>query len=399
MKKYDHIIVGASQAGLTAARTLREEQPKASILIINGEDRHPYKRTHLTKKLATGFTTEELALYPPAWYTEMNLERRDSPAIELNPLNKTLVLETGERVMGHRILLAVGALPLIPSIPGKEEILHLRKADETERIRERLINSNRVLIIGQGVEGVEMAEQCRLMGLDVISTSTSSRLMSRWLDKELSRRLERLLKSKGVLIRHSEEPISLEKKGENYRLEIRKNEKTAYLSAQVILASIGIRGDVSLLKPHNREGLLGEKGILTNEYMESIYKDIYAAGDVVEMPPGWASGLWHSAEKQGQMAALNMLGIKRARENYPVRLKCEVFGDFFFSMAYDRVLKERGNLKEWTQNKEKTYIRVFFKEGKAIGALMQGKKEKGKALSRLVVEGAEETAFKTLIES
>jgi NAD(P)H-nitrite reductase large subunit len=398
MKEFDHIIVGASQAGLTAAQTLRENRPQESLLIINGEDRLPYKRTELTKKLAAGFEREEFTLFPPSWYEEQKIQRIDSPALSLDPTEKKILLSSGETVKGRKILLATGALPLIPDIPGSKEILHLRAAYETEEIRKRLLKADSVLIIGQGVEGVEMAEQCRLMGLDVVSTSTSNRLMNRWLDEELSNRLEKLLISQGIKIRYKEKPIDLSRKKENFYLTLAGNGKREILESQIVLASTGITGCISLLTPHNTDGLLGPRGVLTDKYMQTLFPGIYAAGDMVQMPPGWASGLWHSAQKQGYTAALNMAGIITERQNTPVRLKCEVFGAFFFSMAYDRVLGEpSGSLNEWILNREDSYVRVFFKEGKALGALMEGLKVKAKELASLVEKGADKSAFTDLL--
>lgn len=398
MKDYDHIIIGSSQAGLTAADTLASLVPSAAVALINGEDRPPYKRTHLTKRLAAGFTREEFSLYPEAWYRERKLDRYDSPAVSLEPESRTVRLESGQSLRARRsLLLATGARPRVPDIPGKEHFLHLRRADETELIRESMTRTSSVLVVGLGVEGVEMAEQCRLMGLEVTLTGRSGRLMSRWLDEELSRRLEELITSRGIRVRYNEEPLGLEKEGRSYRLTAAGPGVREELTAGVVLASTGICGETGLAENWRIPGLIGPGGVMTNEYLETVCPGIYAAGDIVQTPPGWATGLWHSAQKQGETAARNMAGEPTVWENVPVRLKCEVFGDFFFSMAYDKVAREVTPPEEWLSEGKQDYLRVFLKEERAMGALMRGMKGKAKELASLVERGAGKEAFSALL--
>lgn len=397
MTDYDYIIVGASQAGLTGARTLREIHRDSSILIINGEDRLPYKRTHLTKNLARGFEKDEFALFDETWYKKNHIDRVDSTAVKLDTLNRSIQTQKGVAFSWGKLLLATGAVPKRQEIPGSSEFLHLRQAHETEEMRNKLLKAHHVVIVGQGVEGIEMAEQCRLLGLSVTSTSTSERLMSRWLDEELSIRLERLLISQGIVLRHKERPTELKREKKGFTLSVDGVGGIERLFCDYALTSVGIVGETSLLKPLMIDDLLGERGIRCDIHMQTVIKDVYAAGDVVQLPSGWANGLWHSAEMMGKTAATNMAGIVLAHTNWPIRLKCEVFGDFFFSMAYDRILKEADLLaNEIFINTESQYLRVFFKEGKAIGALMQGMKTQAKDLVKLVEKGAKKEDFLTL---
>ena len=393
MKFYDYIIIGASKAGMTATETLRENDPEASVLIINGEDRLPYKRTELTKKLASGFTGDDFALHPALWYGENRIDRVDSPAAALDGQNRQIAFASGQRVAGGKILLATGAVPKALGLPGGETIRHLRRADETEKIRECLTRGGRALVIGQGVEGVEIAEQFTLAGMSVLSLSSSSRLMKRWLDPFLSARLAGLLESKGVRLLYKRKVCSCSP-GPNPVLSVEGPEGGEKHNADLILASVGVKADTALLDSPEGKEILGPGGIRCDSRLETAWEGVYAAGDVVDVPDGWATGLWHSAEHQGKIAALNMAGIPTEWTNLPIRLKCEVFGEFYFSMAYDRACREPDVREKIFVQDEHRYLKAFFKEGRLTGALMQGMKPFAKPLARLVVGGCSEEELK-----
>ncbi|MBN2626823.1 MAG: FAD-dependent oxidoreductase [Spirochaetales bacterium] len=387
MDTYDYIIIGASKAGLTAVETLREKCPEASLLLINGEDRLPYKRTELTKKLAAGFEKEDFALYPDSWYGENRIDRVDSPVRTLKLSAKEVITNSGVTCGAQKILIATGVRPRKIGIPGEENIHHLRLARETEEIRRMLKDSGSTLVIGQGVEGVEIAEQMILSGQKVTSLSSSTRLMNRWLDPFLSERLAGLLTNRGINLLFNRRIKSLET-GNEVLLHIHSPSGAESLTADLVLASIGVEAEAAILDTPEGHRISSPRGIRCNRFMETEWPGVFAAGDVVDVPEGWATGLWHSAEHQGRTAALNMAGIPTEWTNLPVRLKCEVFGDFYFSMAYDLAQRETDVSSHILRQDETGYLKIFCKEDRLIGALMQGMKPFAKPLARLVVAGA-----------
>ena len=382
-KKFNHVIIGASRAGLTAAMTIREKNPSDRILIINKEDRLPYKRTELTKKLAGGFKKDDFALLSPGWYEENSITLLNQTTAErIDPSLRSLLLSTGETVFWEQLLIATGAVPSHPAVPGIEHVLHLRNAAQAEKIREGILGSRKVLILGQGVEGIELAEQCRLMNRDAVVTGMDDRLMKKWLDPALSARLLNLVKKNGVdcvfdapVIRveynpHADYPYTLISGG-------------SVLKGDLILASLGIKPDTGLTASL---GINGPSGIAVNTHMETILPGIYAAGDVVEPSSLDSYGLWHAAEYQGRTAGLNMAGIPSGMEDHPARMKCEVFGDFFFSMCLKRVCaddRETGWDDHSFMDSRGRYLKLFIRDGKTIAALMAGMKKPGaKALEK-----------------
>ncbi len=387
--KYDYVIVGAGRAGVTAALTLRETVPSSTILILNGEDRLPYKRTNLTKHLSKPFGRDDFALLSEQEYQSLGLDRIDGdPVMHIDPDSQTLDCRSGLRFSWERLLLSTGAVPHCLDIPGAQWICHLRSIDEAEDIGTLLKLRPRTVVIGQGVEGVELAEQCRLAGCEVLIMGRESRMMARWFDPVLSRMMEDLLEEKGIDCRYSLLPRSVVCEDSSFVLECGDQR----IEADLILSSLGVRGNPHLAKDL---GLYGETGILTDRHCRSSSSRIFAAGDVVQSDPGWPRGLWHWAEYQGKTAALNMaasMGDGHPDEapelfNRLTRLKCEPFGDFFFSMAYDAGGDYDGD--RVYMKSDKRYLRIFEREGKSVAALMRGwGKAGGKALEKAVRNGS-----------
>jgi len=378
LNHYDFVIAGASRAGLAAAQVLRDRLPESTILILNGEDRQPYKRTSLSKHLAEGFGREEFALFPAGWYEEHRLDLLNSRLTALRPDGKEAVLSTGGTVGWDRLLLAVGASPAVLDIPGAEWTRQLRTARDAELIREELGRSARVIVIGQGVEGVELAEQCRLAGTDVVVTGMDSRLMQRWLDPELSGRLLRLLAGSGVECRFDSPALRIEREGDGLCLHT----PAEVLEGDLILSSTGIRPNTGAVQSL---GITGPGGIRTDRFLETAIPGVFAAGDVVDLPDGYCRGLWHSAEYQGETAALNMAGIPSPLDKRFFRLKCEVFGDFFFSMGLAGV--QESDHMDLPDMKGDGYLKLFSREGRTVAALMAGFKDSAKMLAEQVARG------------
>jgi pyruvate/2-oxoglutarate dehydrogenase complex dihydrolipoamide dehydrogenase (E3) component len=245
------------------------------------------------------------------------------------------------------------------------------------------------VILGQGVEGVELAEQCRRIGLDVTLTGRDSRLMQHWLDEALSARLQALLEDRGIRCHFDQSPVAVVKEADGYTLSC----QTKQFHGDMILASTGIRGNPSLAR---ELGIYGETGILVDAYCRTSQPGIYAAGDAVQTPSGWPTGLWHWAEYQGNLAALNMAGQNEALENAPTRLKCEPFGQFLYSMSYQEVGSSDDS--KLFMDDPSGYLRIFSRRGRSIAALMEGL---GKGVSKILDEGIKtgdspEALFKAL---
>ena len=380
---FDHVIIGAGRAGLTAADTIREHRPDDSILLINGEDRLPYKRTNLSKKLAAGFRSNDFALQTEHWYTDNMIRLLNGCRAEEVKPGEKLVYTDGGAIYGYgKLLLATGAIPLMLPVPGIELARHFRTAADAEAVISELREVRRVIILGQGVEGVELAEQCRLSGKDVVITGNDDRLMKRLLDENLSGRLLEHFRRAGIECVFNNAALGIEKNNDTIRL----SGSTLEIEGELLLVSTGA---VPCCRPAASAGLPAASGLVTDEYYRTSVPEIYAAGDVLSLPAGWTGGLWHSAEFQGKAAGLNMAGIPTARLDYPVRAKCEVFGDFFFSMGMGK-LRGDEDISGWNTggftDDRGNYLKLFSKNGRTLASLMAGMGDRAKLLQNLTAQ-------------
>ncbi len=377
---YSYAIIGAGIAGMSAARAIRKLDESGSILLVNDEDRPPYKRTKISKKMALGFGMKDFALESEDWYREMDITRVEGEvsAIELSP--RRIHLESGETLDCEKIILANGASPRLPPgiEPSTAEGIHVvRHAVQVDRIREAAASVDRVLVIGHGVLGVEVAEQLRLMGKEVELLGGGPKLLSNRLNGRLSERLAGLLSSNGIILRMDERVHAVERREGKLSVLTGKGEHTA----GVVVFCTGVRPNTDLAQ---RAGIAVGQGVLVDEHLQTSHPGVYAAGDVAEHANGYVSFLWHAAELQGQIAGSNAAGAALTHDRRSFRMKLEVFGEYYFSMnppqseqGYEVVEESEGDV----------YRCLYFRDGRLDGALMADDKERAKEYVTAVREG------------
>ncbi len=355
VQSFDIVVVGAGIAGFSATEVFREHAPSQSVLLVGAEPRLPYKRTKLSKYLAEGFDHDAFALEETRWYRPP-LELRTSVFITAIDLTaRTATLSDGQTVRWGRLLMATGARAVIPDLPGVDEWFVLRNQDEAARLRQRWAGENDVVILGNGVLGVEIADQARRAGKRVRLWSRSPLPLQRDLTPAASRLLAETLARHGVV---QEAPT-----GE---------------ALPWAVAAVGSLPELNLARA---AGLATDHGVLVDRSLRTSVPDIWAAGDGTQLPDGTVCHLWHESENQGRTAALSMLGEDVSLPRRAWRLKCEVFDSYWFSMnkpARDPdVEREAFGL----------YQAFWYDEGRLTGAVMANDKDRNKVYEKAVVEG------------
>ncbi|MBN1837547.1 MAG: FAD-dependent oxidoreductase [Spirochaetales bacterium] len=405
---WDLIIVGAGAAGMSAAETARLLKPGWSVLLLSEEDRLPYKRTKISKHIAGGFAREAFAQQPAEWYSGQGLELAVGVrAVGLDPDGRRLELTDGTRLSWSRLILAAGADPVLPALPVSlgEDDGHfvVRTAAQVEALRRALGGARRVAVIGAGVLGVEVAEQLRLHGLQVVLIGRGERLMPRELNNEGSDRLREALTGNGVSVRLEEREIAVQRRRRRgYAVALAHGEARADL----VVFCLGARPRIDLAA---EAGLRTDRGILVDAAMRTSHPEIFAAGDAAQHPDGAITHLWHAAQHQGELAARSAAGQTIRHESPPFRLKCEVFGQYFFSMNVPLAREKPGvtGAKPGTTGTGRraegafdaepldpveeadgaVYRCLYYRGDNLLGALMVNDRERAKAYERAVREG------------
>lgn len=388
MKHYEFVIIGAGSSGRTAAETLVIEGPGRSILLIDSEDALPYKRTKVSKSVYTGYRLDDFAIHEMIWYNENGIDLiKGESAISISPAAHTLTMDS-ETLSYSNLLLATGAAPRNPfSNPPPGSSSSLWTAHDGLSIRDNLAGLRKVAIVGVGVLGVESSWQTSQMGLETILVGRAKRPMAKYLDSVTSDFLRTAIRGSGINLK-LEQNVSEIKPGAGGKGVLLETEN-GQIDADYVLTTVGSEPNISIAA---EAGIQVIRGIVVDSELRTSAENVWAAGDCAEHPDGVVTGLWHSAEHQGRLAALGMLGSPVDNLNPPYRLKCEVFGGFWFSAGPVNSLDNSLDPAE-TWESEGVIWRPRFQNGRLTalcGAAVSGlEKSKAKIAQNLVLNGAE----------
>jgi NADPH-dependent 2,4-dienoyl-CoA reductase/sulfur reductase-like enzyme len=305
------VIVGAGHAGGRAALTLRGEGYSGRLILIGDESHPPYERPPLSKGLLQG--TVDLAGYSlcdTARLAELDIEHlTGNPVKCLDPQQHRLQLADGSWLHYARLLLATGGrsrrLASVPEHLGN--VLYLRTHDEALALRASLRPDTRLVIIGGGFIGLEVAATARALGCTVTLLEAGPRLAGRVLPERLSSVLLELHRSQGVDVRLN---VAIEAVQGTTRVESVQLVDGQLLPCDLVVVGIGMQPNTELAMA---AGLEIGQGIRVDAQLRTSAPDIFAAGDVCEFrlhPQGvfQRQETWRNAETQGRHAALNLLG-------------------------------------------------------------------------------------------
>ena len=333
------VIVGASLTGATAAATLRDEGFDGRVVLIGAEPTPPYERPPLSKEFLRGERPfEEQLVRPEAWYDDHEVEARlGTRAVQLHARDREVVLAGGERVGFDALLVATGSRNRKLDVPGVTlpGVFDLRTATDAERIKAAIAGGARVICVGMGFIGAEVAASMRMLGLDVTVVEVFETTLYRVLGRDIGRALEGLHRDHGVQMLFNEAVASFEGDG---RLESVLTSGGRRIDADVAIVGVGTEPCVELLAG---TGLDQGGGIPVGPALETSVPGVFAAGDVArhDHPVFGEIRVEHfdNALRMGQAVARNMLGAET------------VFADphWFWSDQYDSQVQMAGFAATW----------------------------------------------------
>ena len=315
MTQFKYLIIGGGVAGTTAAETIRQNDPIGSIAIVSDEPYFFYSRIMLSKPnfFLEKIPFEQIWLKNENWYRENKIEfLGGKKAIQLDPAQKIITLNTGEQIQYEKLLLAIGGYARQWPIAGadKEGICYLRNLDQAKKLIASVKTAKQAIAVGSGFISFEMCEMMRLAGLEVMLVMREPYYWYPLLDEDSGKMIEQALEKGGVKILPNSEVAQIlgDKKLEGVILK-----DGTRIDCQLAVVGIGLQFELEWLK---QAGLQTNRGILANEYLETNIPDIFTAGDVAEfqdlvLGEKVQLGNWVNAQMQGRIAALNMLGKKQ----------------------------------------------------------------------------------------
>jgi 3-phenylpropionate/trans-cinnamate dioxygenase ferredoxin reductase subunit len=341
-------IVGAGHTAVQAIDSLRREGFDGRLVVIGDEPGLPYQRPPLSKKFLSGeLPLDRLALKPASYYEAHRVELRLGRAVESIGLKRRQLAMAGGEVLAYdRLLLTTGSVPRHLTVPGHEleGIHYLRSSADVERIRAGLQPGARVVIVGGGYIGLEVAATCRQLGHDVDVLEMTDRVMNRVVAPEVSAFFAAEHGRAGVRI-HVGTLVSAFAPREDAPRRVGRVETmegTAY-PADVVIVGVGVLPNVALA---TAAGLACENGIAVDEHARTSDANVWAAGDCSNHP----SLRYHrrirlesvdNAFEQAKTASINMLGGSIIHDRVPwfwsdqYDLKLLIVG---LNFDYDRVV-------------------------------------------------------------
>lgn len=365
------VIVGSGIAAISAAKTIHEINPQSKITIFGEEKFYPYYRIKLSKGLLGNLEEEKILVQKKQWYTDNNIKLYlDKKVTSIDPRKKEITLTDGNCISYSKLLLANGASNFTPPIKGIDKIgvFTLRTLNEAFNILEYLKDVKRILLIGGGVQNLEIANVLSKGGKKVIVVEFASRLMPRQLDEFASNILKQSIKAQGVevIIDAQVQEILGEGKVEGF---ITKSGVQG--SCDMVIYSTGIKPNIQIA--HGID-LDVSKGIVVNERMETNINDIFAAGDISEFN-GKVYGLWSIAMQQGKIAGANICNKDLTFELPLPVTSIDAFGTSIFSMGDIEESLDTDLLIEM-QDDGRRYYKIFIRNNYIVGTIVLGDSKK-----------------------
>lgn len=324
------VVVGGGAAGAVAVATLREEGYGGAVTLVSAEKSGPVDRPNLSKDYLAGTAQEEwIPLRPDTWWGEQNVTLITDCAVKsLDTASRTLSLADGKTLEYGALLLATGAEPVRLDLGGgKTPVHYLRDWADSRAIIDRAASAKSAVVIGASFIALEVAASLRARDVAVTIVAPESQPLARVLGDELGAVVRELHESKGVTFRLGRTVRAADDTGVTL-------DDGSHIATEFIVAGVGVRPRVALAEA---AGLAIDRGVRVNEFLETSAPGVFAAGDIARWPDARSGKSirvehWVLAERQGRVAARNLLGARERFDAVP----------FFWSAHYDLVINYSG---------------------------------------------------------
>jgi 3-phenylpropionate/trans-cinnamate dioxygenase ferredoxin reductase subunit len=384
------VIVGASLAGAKAAETLRAEGFAGRVILVGEEPEAPYERPPLSKGYLLGSDERTVAfVHDRAWYDKQNIELRTGVRAEvLDPGEHTVTLAGGERLGYDKLLLTTGSVVRTLPVPGADlaGVHYLRRIEHSDTLRGVLVEGARVVVVGGGWIGLEVAAAARTHGAAVTLVEIDTLPLRQVLGDEVARVFADLHAAHGVDLRLGTGVREIV--GEGGRVASVTLDDGSSVPADAVVVGIGITPAVELARA---AGLDVDDGVLVDAALRTSDPDVYAAGDVASIQSPLLNRRvrvehWSNALNGGPAAARSMLGQDVVYDRVP----------YFFTDQYDLGMEYSGHAGPGSYDQvvfrgdvaAREFIAFWLADGRVLAGMNVNVWDVTEDIERLVRSGA-----------
>ncbi|GAA0119206.1 FAD-dependent oxidoreductase [Clostridium perfringens] len=375
-----YIVVGASAAGISGAKTLRELDKDAEIILVS-KDENVYSRCILHHYISGHRDIEALDFTDRDFFEKYNIEWKKGLEVKsIDDREHVIVLSNGESLKYDKILLATGASAFIPPVENLREaknVVGLRNLEDAIKIKEEAEKIKNVVVLGAGLVGIDAIAGLAFKDLNVTLVEMGDRVLPIQLDKYASSKYEKRFEDAGV-------KLKLGVRAEKVLIDENKNPKALLINTgeeipcELIIVATGVRSNVAFLKDSSIE--TDRFGLIINEKGETNARDVYGAGDITGRNP-----IWPTAVKEGIIAANNMVGNEIFMEDFfGSKNTMNFLGLTTMSLGVVNVPDD--SYTEEIDISGENYKKIIHKDGKIYGAIIQGDLSYAGVLTQLIKE-------------
>lgn len=367
-----YVIIGASAAGMSAARAIRKYDPDSNIRIISEESGAPYSRIFLPKLITGEVKLADILIRPEEQIKRLRIKLIKGVAVNtIHSEIKTLRMNNGARIKYDKLLIAAGASPKLPQIKGVglPGVFGFRNLQDAGEIRTGVEHCQRVVIIGGGLVSLKAAEALNHFDVDVHIVVRSPQLLSQMLDQESAQWVLQKILAQGITVHFGLDVVAISGKNDVECVVLDNGRK---ISCQMVIVGKGVQSNLTFLKGSN---LKTDKGILVDRHQRSNRADIYAAGDIAQTPDFFKAdhtikALWPNAVQQGKIAGMNMAGKEIAN---PDEINANIVNLFGLNLASCGLIKKiNADDDEMVFQNANVFRRLVFHNNVVVGAVLLG---------------------------